>query len=287
MPILDVGPQPGGSLDDAVCTTWAERSDVPCDWESLGIDSSTLDDALLVASGLLYNMTLQQWPGECERTVRPCSRYETLDTMRTMPLVSGLYSARASMWRCSCRGRDVYQPGCSYLSQIGLGEVPVSGIVEVLIDGDVVDPDRYRVDDYRWLVFMPDPTGADDRQGWPCCQRMDLPTTEDGTFAVTFTVGSLPDLGGVKSAGHLACELAKLWTPALSATCALTGRVTSMTRQQVTMTVNDPSALLDRGMTGLVDVDMWVQGVLRAHRERRAAIVVPERRRSKVRRTTS
>lgn len=289
MPILDVGSDQGSErfVGVDVCEPWATRADLPCDVDTLGITDEVIDDALIVASGLLYNMTLQQWPGRCLDTVRPCSRFESADTMHAQPLVRGLYTSRAAFWRCSCRGRDAYQPGCNHLSQIGLGETPITSIVEVLVDGDVVDSERYRLDDYRWLVFIPDPTGADDRQGWPCCQRMDLPTTEDGTFEVTYTVGTLPDRGGVRAAARMACELAKAWTPELAGQCQLTGRVSSMTRQQVTMTVNDPSALLDRGLTGLVDVDLWVQGVLRAHRERRAAVVVPERRRSKVRRTTS
>lgn len=265
-----------------LCAPWAAEADMPCDPTELGIDAAVVTDALLVASSILYNMTLMQWPGPCQSIVRPCSRYESSDTMRRAGV-----QLEAGSWRCSCRGQSPYQPGCYYLSQIELGQSPIATVDEVLIDGEVIDPARYRVDDFRWLVFMPDPTGVDEHQGWPCCQRMDLETTEVGTFEVTVTVGTVPDRGGVRAAGHLACELAKLWTPTLAGSCQLNGRVTSMTRQQVSMTVSDPSGLLTDGLIGLVDVDMWVQGVLRAHRSRHAAVVVPERRRQSVRRTTS
>lgn len=262
-----------------ICSAWATTADLPGDPNAKGINPAVMDDALLIASTILYNLTLQQWPGWCSDIVRPTSRYASPDTMN---------ASRFNVpWSCSCRGRDQYQPGCTALSQITLGEGPITSIVEVKIDGEVVPPERYRVDDYRWLVYQPDPDDASGRRGWPCCQRMDLPDDAVGTFSVHYTVGTPPGRGGVRSAASLAWQLALLWTPELASECIITGKVTSMSRQQVTMTVNDPSAMFDKGGVGLSDVDLWISSVLRGHSTRRAAVVIPERARQKVRRRTS
>lgn len=296
MPIIDVpSEQRDGSQD--LCSAWCETGDLTLTDEQLAvIDPVVLEDAMMVASEWLYNLTRQRWPGECGDTVRPCARFESPDTIRSYPtarLLSGSWAAGA--WAagafsfCSCGGNDSPSGrfGCWHVSQIELGEVPIMGIVEVRIDGEVVDPDRYRVDDYRWLVFQPDPTGADDRHGWPCCQNMSAPADDPDTFVVVYSVGSLPSRAGVRAAASLAGELALMWTPELRGKCRLGSKVQSLSRQQVSVQVNDPMALLDKGLIGLEDVDGWVQSEERAFRMRAGAVVVPERRRQAVRRTTS
>lgn len=295
MPIIDVpSPQRDGSPD--LCSAWCEIGDLTLDDEQLAaIDPVVLDDALMVASEWLYNLTLQQWPGECGDTVRPCADFGSPDTIRTYPTArivagswdSGVWAAGAFTF-CSCGGNVTPggRFGCWHVSQIELGEVPVISIVSVTIDGDEVPAERYRIDDYRWLVFQPDPTGEYERTGWPCCQNMSAPAGDDGTFVVSYTVGSLPGRAGVRAAASLAGELALMWTPSVRGKCRLGSKVQSLSRQQVSVRVNDPQSLLDKGLVGLEDVDGWVQSVLRAQRTRHAAVVIPERRRQQVRRTT-
>lgn len=289
-----------------MCTPWATTADLcsPCLENLADYDVTLVEDALLTASEILYQFTRQRWPGWCEDTVRPTARYASPDTMRHYGTLDSRMVSRAETFGANaellssliagfaggallCNCRDQHQVGCSYISQITLGEVPITGIVQVKIDGDVVDAARYRVDDYRWLVWMPDQSGVDTRSGWPCCQRMDLPTTEDGTFEVTYTVGTPPSRGGVRAAAVLACQFILAWTPGGAGSCKLPKRVTSMTRQQVSMNLTDPVALFDKGLTGISEVDLWVQGVNRAVTHRGGAVVVPERRRQSVRRRTS
>lgn len=270
----------------SVCTAWAGVEDLcsPCLENIDSYDAGVVGDALLAASDVLFYLTRSRWPGWCEDTVRPCAQYATPDTRRNYSTL-GVYGTSAG-WTplgglgCSCR--DVHACGCSHISQIELGEVPITGIVEVLIDGQIVDAARYRVDDYRWLVWQPDESGVDTRRGWPCCQRMDLPTTEEGTFEVTYTVGTPPSRAGVRMAAMLACQFIIAWSPDSAGACKLPKRVTSLSRQQVTMALG--VTLFQDGLTGVDEVDLWVQSVLAGDRNRASVVVVPERRRQQIRR---
>ncbi len=60
--------------------------------------------------------------------------------------------------------------------------------------------------------------------------------------------------------------------------------MSAVTRQGVTVTVNDPNVLVQNGLVGLRDVDMWVQSVLLGDKRRQATVVVPEFAQQKVRR---
>lgn len=66
---------------------------------------------------------------------------------------------------CGCR-RD--QCGCGVIRELILPEQEVSGPVVVTINGAVLDPSAYRVDNGNRLVRQ-------DGQDWPMCQDMNLP----------------------------------------------------------------------------------------------------------------
>jgi hypothetical protein len=76
------------------------------------------------------------------------------------------------------------------------------------------------------------------------------------------------------------------WTPGNAGECKLPKRVTSLSRQQVSMNLTDPVQLFDKGLTGIAEVDLWVQAIRSERQNRRGAVVIPERQRSQVRRTT-
>lgn len=283
-----------------VCSPWCEITDLPspCRENAYNFDSDVIDDALLSASEVLYHLTFQQWPGACSERLRPCAQYRHYDTMRTnmRPGLTGAYSTltgtyssttgsllgwSGSGWSCSCR--DVHQCGCHWLSQIELGMGPIVSVDEIRLDGEILDPARYRVDDYRWLVYIPESDSAE-RQGWPCCQRLDRPTTAVDTFEVDATIGAVPSRAGVRAAASLACQFMLAWSPSGAGECKLPKRVTSMSRQQVTMNLSDPVQLFDKGLTGVAEVDLWVQAIRSERTQRHGAVVIPERQRAKSRR---
>ena len=105
----------------------------------------------------------------------------------------------------------------------------VASITEVNIDGEVLPPDAYRVDNFRLLV-------REDGECWPACQSMGRPLGTPGTMGITYVPGVAPGAAGLWAAGVLACEYALACT---GGKCRLPSSVTSVSRQGVTM-VMDP-----------------------------------------------
>lgn len=90
---------------------------------------------------------------------------------------------------------------------------------------------------------------------WPSCQSLALADTEDNTFSVTVTYGrEVPELVKLATA-TLACELIK---DCVGKPCDLPKRVTSISRQGVTMALLDPQDFLDKGRTGIWIVDQAI-----------------------------
>lgn len=255
------------------CSPWATVADVcsPCD--DYAFDEILLEDSLQLASDVLYNFTGRQWAGVCDDVVRPCGNRTTMVWGRYAVPVGTLATAALPLvgW-CGCY--DSRTCGCRRLSEIRLPGFPVVAITEVKIDGQVVDPARYRLDDNRWLVWIPDPTDVEPRKAWPCCQRTDLPDTEVGTFSIAYTFGSDPPIGGVRAAASLGCQLALSCQPETVGACRLPKRVTTITRQGISLAVLDPLTLFKDGLTGLSEVDLWVQSVFLGAKRRRATVKV-------------
>lgn len=234
------------------CAPWAEVGDVCAPCNAYDFDLDLLAEGIQIASDVLYEFTKRRWPGTCTDLVRPCG-YRQADS-------------------CGCRSSR--SCGCTRLSELELPGHPVASVEAVKIDGVLLDPDRYRVDDHRWLVYLPESDDAE-RQGWPCCQRIDLPDTAEDTWSVAYSYGQDPPLGGRRAAANLGCQLALSCTPALAGQCKLPKRVTSITRQGLTVAVIDPLSLFKDGLVGLADVDLWVQSVNFGAKHRQAQVFVP------------
>lgn len=195
-----------------LCSAWLDGSDVAdcCSVEDAS-DPSIFDSAAEVASEILFNLSLRRYPGICERTVRPCRTgcgcpWQILSRGYVIWNPNWIGPWGGPGWSCSS---DVYGAwcGCQPLSRTLLAGY-VQEIVEILIDGAVVDPNTYRVDRHRWLVRTRE-LDTDPFPNWPGCQDLTLPETETGTWAVTYTYGNTPPASGVDAAAELACEFYK------------------------------------------------------------------------------
>lgn len=237
--------------------SWATAADAcgPCAAEDSGIDAEVLAANMRVASEILFAVTGYQWPG-----------------------------VRTDVWRppgvgCGCPTsptlRVEHPRAGSWVSEVHLPGYPVVSVSEVLIDGVVVDPELYRVDDSAYLVWRGDDPANDGRSGWPCCQRMRLDADQDDTWQVTYQWGAAPPDGGVKAAAALGCEfsLGCSTDSALRSQCRLPRRVASITRQGVTVAVLDNLNLFAEGRTGIPEVDLWVGSVLLGRKRRRAGVI--------------
>jgi hypothetical protein len=268
-PVTPITPGPGAV--SGPCNVWTESADVAtCCGVSVGSDVSLFDDVALAASQVLYQLSIRQFPGTCDRTVRPC-RTSTpcgFQVLSRGHIVDSPYDSWA--WTGSTWGQ--VSCGCQPLSQVELAGYPVREIIEVKIDGDVLADTEYLLDAWRYLVRK-------NGEVWPACQRLDLDDTEDGTWSVRYTFGQDPPMLGQMAARELACELYKACQG--SADCVMPSGVTRVVRQNITIERNAFTAWGRQGgiwRTGLPQVDLFLNTYNPAGIQRRPVMMTPGRR---------
>lgn len=239
-----------------VCSVWATHVDVTADYSAFA-DDADADEACAVASDILFLLTGSRWPGVCHAEIRPQAQFRQSERATWMQSVQG---ARSQYGWCSCnRGRAW---GCNSLPEIRLPHRPVDpDSIVVTLDGAAFTD--FTLLDGAWLVRT-------DGNGWPCCQRTELPLTEDHTFGVEYDHGAGPPLGGVRAAASLGFQLLAGWRN--NSACKLPQRIQTVTRQGVSMTVLDPLNLFKDGLTGVPDVDLWVASVMVGNKRRPGTI---------------
>lgn len=279
----------------------------PCNWplahcgeastgepvcSSLGSLSPEMQEFIEKAAvSYLWNWTRRQF-GTCTVVVRPC-RDTCLSFMTTYrgrggpstylpwtegggPLNPALINGQWFNLPCG-GGCPADRCSCNYVPTIELAG-PVASVDEVLINGEVLDPLAYRLDNYRYLVRV---DGGD----WPVCQDMvqDPSVIGSDTLQVSYQIGVEVPAGGKLAAGVLACELAK--AACGSSACKLPQRLQTITRQGIQTTMLDSYDTMYRyGTTGLFVVDSWVASIMASNRQAGTRIASPDRR--PVRRTT-
>lgn len=210
-----------------------------------------------IATDVLFALSGRQFVGECQRTVRPCRT-----SHRCRPYLWWGGGGWYSDGRPAC--------GCAPDSRVALSGY-VRGIVEVMIDGAVIDPALYRVDGHRYLTRLNDADGQ--ARGWPTCQDLGAADDASGAFAVTYTWGRDVPLSGRAAATELAWEiyLACIGSNA----CTLPAGVTRVTRQGVTIEKQQLLAF-GQGRTGLRSVDMFLGSVNPAGLHRAPLVYNPD-----------
>lgn len=224
-----------------LCAAWATPADVPASVKAdLGL---TLDSQwtgpLIRASELLWMLSGRRWyGGGCQE----------LAVLRSD---SASWPWHESWGRCGCWASATLYPPASLP---GSGHIPqplavrlprdrVTSVVSVTVDGVLLDPSAYRVSAAGWLERT-------DGGRWAVCSAV----TE-----VVYRHGSPPPRGGVDAAVTLAIELAKDFYGLKN--CKLPRRVTAITRQGVSLDLADPGQFLERGLVGLMSVDLWLSAV--------------------------
>jgi hypothetical protein len=228
------------------CSGW--NVDVGCcpDWDTY--DASLQTAAAEYGAFTVWAATGRRF-GVCPRTVRPCGK-----TCSNQGIYGYYWSEGTWMpyilngeWRNFMCGCGCCQPAC----QVWLPG-PVASITSVTLDGSVVDPSTYRVDNGQWLVRTHD-ASVDDC--WPVCQDYNLDTGTN-TFFVEYMQGYAVPSILQRAAGELACEWVK---SCLGLPCRLPQRVTSVARQGVSITMVSVEELLRHGLTGVQTVDQVIR----------------------------
>lgn len=242
-----------------VCDPWPLEPTC-CDLPD-GTDEALIERWHRIASITLWRLSGRRWGPSCPVTVRPCGRtcVEDLTRWTTVGPQTGSrvpYIGADGAWRnaalCGCPSHC----SCSELCEVRL-DGPVHDIVEVLVDGEVLVPEAYRVDVPNVLVRT-------DGECWPACQDMAAPCGEPGTVCVTYRIGLTLDEAAIAAVSELTCELLKACLPGQQ--CKLPGNTTRLARQGSTMAYRqgvtvegfDPTVVFAEGRTGLPAVDMWI-----------------------------
>lgn len=261
-PILE-GATPSPDSGAPPCTSWIDldylRECGPCSSAPSGADD-LLEESIAVASDLLYNWSGKQFPGLCREVIRPC---RVGDGCGCVPFSAPFFWSTLT----DPFPQDYFPTacGCTPLSEFELPFRPVVAINEILVDGIVIDPTEYRVDDHHFLVRLPDAEG--NSQSWPCCQNLTLDTTEPDTFSIDLEYGREPPISGKFAARAFACEIASYCDPSVAdGKCRLPSKVTSVVRQGVSVTRATPAIFARLGRSGPIVTGIWeIDAFLSAH----------------------
>lgn len=238
------------------CLPWPVLPDCCPDWPGDDADQATKDRAqraVQIASDRLRKLTAGRW-GLCEEVVRPCNAPTQLERLTRFdrwpfgsPYGGGIldpYVDNGTMRNrsCGCAADCSCGPVCKVVLP-----GPADSIVEVRLDGQVVDPNTYTLTPDGWLVRT---AGL----CWPDCQDMTLPDTAPGTMSVRYLRGRDPeqDPDAIRAVSVLACELFK---NLCGRKCRIPGRVTTVQREGITY---DVVSDWPRKGTGIDDVDDWL-----------------------------
>lgn len=230
------------------CEGWVPATGTCASWS--GFSQEIRDYATALSTLVLWASTGRRY-GRCLITVRPCGPPDPV-LYRTYPVQDGNY------WTLLGSSGGVIGPVtfgscCTAGCQCGPSEVilpgPVSEVVEVQIDGVVVNSGGYRLDGDR-LVRIGDT--------WPVSQDLGAAAGAENTWTIEYRRGREVPPVLQNAAGLFACEVAKARS---GGTCALPARITSVSRQGVDVQLLQVEDFLEKGLTGFEQVDMVIRAL--------------------------
>lgn len=229
--------------------SWAVPEGALCsDWGTFSVEERAY--ALAFGTFVLWAATGRQY-GLCPVTVRPCKAlqeplYLTYPVLPSWSMWTTADAALADMvapvgccaGACACTDGSMALPG------------PVGAVTAVVIDGVTLDPAAYRLYGSRLI--------RQDGDHWPTTQDLQAPAGGANTWSVAYTRGLAVPPIVLQAAAVYACEVAR---SRASGNCLLPNRVQSVTRQGVEIQFVDQTDYLDKGRTGVPEVDMIIAQV--------------------------
>lgn len=207
------------------------------------------ESSLQIASQILYKLTGEKYQGIHTVTEKynPNSSGAALHT--TPALIQGqMYNLPRNASGCN--------------DKLYLRHRPIRDVSEIVEMGTVLNPNSYELRNRTFLVKK-------NRTGWlsDCINELEI----------TYTYGALPPTAGKLAAIKLANELNLSMIG--SSDCALPARVTSVSRQGVSISVLDPQDFLEEGRTGLYEVDLFLKAFNPDNAKKKSKLFVPGRSR--------
>lgn len=238
---VTVVPPSGGNAPTSpvLCSAWATSADVPEPYRDL-----VGPDLLLRASEILWALSGRRWYGSgCTETVTyraypPGQGQGSWPYDRTWgrcPCWIGGHVADGWLYPPRAWEREHYRPAAIRLPR------NLVQVIEVRIDGALFTD--WRMSRSGWLERT-------DGETWSGC---------DDSTTITYNYGEPPPRSGVDAAVELAVEMYR--DSIADGTCRLPARLSTVTRQGLTMTALDGMDFLDKGRTGLYLVDLFLAAV--------------------------
>lgn len=244
-------PTPGGSgmFTPGPCSPWEPiwgQCTLPTGSEAIS------GSALMAASEILWSLTGQRF-GTCTVTLRPCRE----------SCYGGSWLEEHGWWQFGSYPTPAWFQGawfnigcggctggcsCTEISELKLPG-PVASIDEVKIDDVVLDSSAYVVQNWNLLVRQ-------DGGQWPLCNDFSK-ASGSGVWTVTASFGEGVPVTGKLAVAELAVEYAKLLL--CDDECRLPQGVQQVTRQGVSMTLNEISQIFEAGLVGLPLCDRFIQ----------------------------
>lgn len=229
--------------------TWPDLTQTCCaDWADFS--PAVTGAAMDYAKAFVWMATGRQF-GLCELTVRPCGRF-----CQDCP-AGWTYDGYGSFqpyifngqWKnCWC-GQDPGCCTCDPACQVYLPG-PVHSIERVTVDGETLPATgSYFVLDQMWLIRV------DTEACWPLCSDQNLYPGDSAAFEVTYLRGREVPTALAQATSGLACEYARA---CLGLPCRLPSRITSLSRQGVTVSFADIADVLKNGLSGLWELDQLI-----------------------------
>jgi hypothetical protein len=233
--------------------------------QDLTVSVALATQMAVVASNICYRLSRRMFTGLAGPvTVRPLARPTDVDTRFGYwgggGAGGGYLNGGQFAGAYGQQSGGVNYFGSSKPSEVELGGFPIVQILAVKIDGVVIPPNEYYVQNRRVLVRARASASAEptERWGWPMAQNLALPDTQENTFSVRYLYGVAPPEEGVLAATTLATQLV---LNAIGEDNSLPQRVTSITRQGVSVAVVDVMDFFSRGLTGIWEVDAFIEAV--------------------------
>jgi len=222
-------------------------------WANLTPEQQAM--ALRLAAFTIYSLTGRQF-GTVTHTIRPCNGGMLEPLYQTYPVVLGhgwgSNGSEGSGFAVWLQNGVWHNGACSGFACCGTGcetQLPLTvSITSVVVDGATVDPSAYRVDNARLLVRT-------DGACWPRCQDFGKNAGVTGTWSVTGVFGRAVPTEVLDAVSLLACEIGK---SIAGQPCRLPQKMQSLTRAGVSVQFPSTNTYLDRGLTGLNEVDQLV-----------------------------
>ena len=202
-------------------------------------------DAVMRASWLLFMLTGQKYTG-----IQTSTEMYSFDNSTDFKFMPAMYQGNIYNIPRMNNGTR----------RLRLRQTPVHEIISVVEHGKLVPSDTYTLRNNAYIV-------KNGGMFW----YLDSPNE----LEVTYVHGSPPPDAGVSAAILLANEF--ILSEIDPEACTLPKRVTSITRQGISMTMLDTQEFLKEGLTGVEEVDLFIKAANPTRSLKKAKVFSPDR----------